>query len=253
MGSTQSYSINEFTPTEKKTHDEAIKRLVQFDLSLVLPLPDVPHTVLSKGTILKSINSDTYHNSKGWNIEQHAYAIFECYEGSGRYTIIEKVDPKDGEYCIQKNTVTTAELKRTWNMLLLARYEDTFQMADLIWRNKLDAGFDALHLNSEHFVTFCLTRFIAKSHQSENFRSLKALSDLSDWAGGKKFDPSGNPFAFEVPSYMSKFKIDSRKQILIGDKSGQYHDPWCHHNQSPTVSHLCGREPRSHVHLSKRS
>ena len=118
---------------------------------------------------------DEFSNSKHVPVDEHCkdggsfkagdilsgdnFAIYHKSIGNGEHELIEKSEKKDDRGThIRKFIVSTDQLKQNYKIVIDCRHKATCDMALKIYNEKLDAGYSITHSNSEHFVTFCLTR-----------------------------------------------------------------------------------------------
>ena len=92
------------------------------------------------------------------------YVIYAGFAGDSKHEVIEKSDKDDS---IDVELVPSYRLIRYF-LVVRPRYRDTLEVARWLSTADIDAGFSSTHSNSEHFVTFCLTRSTKHSYSRQN-------------------------------------------------------------------------------------
>ena len=175
--------------------------------------------------------------------------------GNGRHEVIEKAQSASCHDAVKKVVLSTEELISECRLVMDSRYEDTYDMAQFLCDNFLDAGYDYSQSNDEHFVTFCLTRWnrTSKSRkfcltsQSKNKQAaigsffgnaFKLISHPGYKLFGGQMSLSGRFDKTALPFGMDGEGVGSRSKIAIGSSPRGIPDAWCPFDQKPSRYHL---------------
>lgn len=165
-----------FEVLKKRNFEKAEQRLKQYTNSKRIPLEKLtqdPSKYLRPGDIL----SRNMGPMTGLEFAVCEFYIYEGYE-NGYHKLIEKFDMESDEP-VKRITENNLDMLYNFRLVEDCRYPDTLDVAKFLLANhKLDAGFSKTHANSEHFVTFCLTRCTKFAHTSA-LPTIRALRDLS--------------------------------------------------------------------------
>ena len=207
-----------------------------------------------KGFMLKT--GDIIFKDGGSSNELHKmYAVYggESKIDKNLHTIITKcstLGPLDSSF-IREESLSLNQLKQCWKLIKDARYKDTYYMAKKILDENLDLGYSETHSNSEHFITFCLTRHNKYSISRErpvmgiikDIGSVVAIpvATISKLASHPIYQATGGSFTytqrniklclpFGMDSDDNARAIDDNKKIWIGGSFKNPKDRWFPHD-----------------------
>lgn len=175
------------------------------------------------------------------------YVIYAGFAGDNKHEVIGKSE-EDGS--INVELVPSYRLIRYF-LLVHSRYRDTLEVARWLSTADIDAGFSSTHSNSEHFVTFCLTRSTKHSSSRHNkieegVRDAFALvscpvTNLAKLSTHPVYLALGGDMEFKkrsvktsVPFGLPGEDIATGRRILIGSNSRGIWQYWLEINQQPS-------------------
>lgn len=240
--------------------DRAQKRLTEYSESNRRPLkqlsaPERLKDYLRPGDILgypRVIKTDVLSISQDINEEVliTQYGIYVKYLGNDKHQIIEKKQPNQpyGEAVFFSEY--SSEQVAEFNLVVNSRYQDTLQTALWIEKSKIDGGYGGSHSNSEHFVTFCLTRCTLTSSYGQKLKAT-VIRDFfakpSCFIGNSvkiithPFYIMGGDMTIEerivktaVPFGMDGEKIGRGKTIMIGSFDREMWHYWLEIDREPS-------------------
>src|SRR3990167_8816124 len=157
-------TLSEFDEVKKRNLEQADYRLKQFKQSRRMPLETLtkdPSKFLKPGDIV----SRNMGAMTGLEFAVCQFYVYAGYE-NGCHKLIEKLH-MDTDNQIQEIEESNLDMLYNFRLVEDCRYPDTLEVARFLLANHtVDAGFSSTHANSEHFVTFCLTRCTKYTHSS---------------------------------------------------------------------------------------